>query len=333
MINEIDFQKAIELIEGSNNVLITTHARPDGDACGCVVAMADALTALGKKVTPLMLSEIPQWYEFLFDQKPLILEKDITIDQIKQDELGEFDLITILDTNSKNQLTDFAQILEQNKKPVLILDHHVTTDGLGNLELIDTSAAAAAVIVFELFQCAGWKINQKVANALFAAISTDTGWFQFNNTDSRSLRICADLIDAGVNPTRMYHDMYQNFSHQRFALMTAMLDSLELHFDGRYASQHLLQSDFKKTGANFNDTENLIDQCRKIKTVEVASLFVELPDDKIKVSLRSRGPVDVRKIAQKFNGGGHTKAAGIHMPAPIENVKKLIYDEVAKQLA
>jgi len=332
MISKNDFQKAIDLIEPTKNVLITTHARPDGDACGCVVAMTDALTALGKKVKPLMLSDIPQWYEFLFDQKPPILDKDISIDQIKQGELGEFDLIIILDTNSNNQLTDFAQILEQNNKPVLILDHHVTTDGLGDLELIDTSASATAVIVFELFKFAGWKINQKVANALFAAICTDTGWFQFNNTDSRSLRICAELIDAGVNPTRMYHDMYQNFSAQRFALMTAMLDSLELHFDGRYATQYLLQSDFEKTGANFNDTENLIDQCRKIKTVEVASLFVELPDNKIKVSLRSSGPVDVRKIAQKFNGGGHTKAAGIHMPAPIENAKKLIYDEVAKQL-
>ena len=227
IIDEVHFggrtPKAIDLINESNSILITTHTRPDGDACGSMAAIEEALKANNKTITTLLLSETPQWYEFLFAEKPAVLNQDITIDQLSR---NQPDLIIILDTNSKNQVTDFAQVLEQNHKPVLILAHHVTSDGLGDIEIIDTSASATAVIVFELFKFADWKINQNVANALFAAICTDTGWFQFNNTDSRSLRICADLIDAGVNPTQMYHDMYQNFSPQRFALMTAMLDSL-----------------------------------------------------------------------------------------------------------
>jgi phosphoesterase RecJ-like protein len=147
------------------------------------------------------------------------------------------------------------------------------------------------------------------------------------------------LIEAGVKPTKIYHDLYQNFSPQRFKLITAMLNTLELHFDGRYATQHLTQADFKLTGAKFGDTENLIDECRRISSVEAAALFVELADGQIKVSLRSTGSplgdtlrcIDVRKIAEKFGGGGHKMAAGVHLPGPIENAKKLILAEMAEQ--
>jgi phosphoesterase RecJ-like protein len=110
--------------------------------------------------------------------------------------------------------------------------------------------------------------------------------------------------------------------------MAAMLNTLELHFDGRYATQHLTLKDFEQSGAAHSDTENLIDQCRKISTVKVAALFVELKDGRIRCSLRSRGPVDVSKIAQKFDGGGHKMAAGAYLPGPIQNAKNLIKAEL-----
>ena len=186
------------------------------------------------------------------------------------------------------------------------------------------------------------------------AVSTDTGWFQFDNTDSKTLRVCAELIDTGVKPAKVYHDLYHNLSPQRFKLMTAMLNTLELHFDGRFATQHLTQTDFKRADAKYGDTENLIDECRRIRSVETAALFVELADGQIKVSLRAfnrdpsprprdpherretsderRTKIDVRKIAEKFGGGGHKMAAGAHLPGPLENAKKLIFNAVAEQL-
>jgi len=331
VVNNKDFQKAVELINKSSNVLITTHTRPDGDACGCIVAMCDALGALGKKVKMLMLSPVPEWYEFLFTEKVPILGADIQFEELMQERFGEFDLITIIDTNCYNQLPEFDKYLKQSDKPVLVMDHHVTSDNLGDVELVDTTAAATALIVFDLLKYAGWPITEKIAQALFVAVATDTGWFQFSNTDSRVHRSCAELIDAGVNPTQVYHDLYQNFSHQRFKLMTAMLNTLELHLDGRFAMQHLSQADFERTGATFKDTENLIDECRRISTVEVAALFVQLPDGRVKCSLRSRNAIDVRKIAAKFGGGGHTTAAGAHLPGPIEKAKKLILTEMAEQ--
>jgi len=331
MVNNNDFQKAIELIDKSSNILIATHIKPDGDACGSAAAIYDVLTTLGKKVEMVLPSELPGWYEFLFTKKPAVLGEDITVEQLRQGQFFEPDLIVLIDVNSNNQLSKFSEYLKQNEKPVLVIDHHITNDGLGDVELIDTAAAATALIVFDLLKYANWPITEKIAQALFVAVATDTGWFQFSNTDSRVYRSCADLIDAGVNPTQIYHDLYQNFSPQRFKLMTAMLNTLELHLNERFATQHLLQQDFEQTGAAYKDTESLIDECQRISTVEAAALFVELKDGRVKCSLRSKGAIDVRSVAQKFGGGGHTNAAGVHLPGPLKDAKQLILGEMEEQ--
>jgi phosphoesterase RecJ-like protein len=373
MINDADFQKAVELIGKSNKVLITTHTRPDGDGCGCIAAISETLTTLGKNPKILLLSELPAQYEFLFATN--------SIKSVKSVAKLDPDLIIIVDTSSYNQLPELIPLLSSlvPRPSSLVIDHHVTSpayltvrppeasvgracpsgrDNLGDVRLIDNSAAATALIVFDLLKYAGWPITKKIAEALFVAVSTDTGWFQFDNTDSRTLKVCAELIDAGVNPSKMYRELYQNTSPQQFRLMVAMLNTLELHLGGRFAMQHLSQEDFKKAGAKYSDTENLIDQCRRISGVEAAALFVELADGQVKVSLRSFGtnsikspptqrlvrragvksvksvanlPIDVCKIAAKFEGGGHKMAAGAHLPGPLENAKKLIYDAVAEQ--
>lgn len=329
MLTNTDYQKALDIIIKSNNILITCHVKPDGDSCGSIIAIVESLKPSGKKITPLLLSSLPDWYKFLFDTSPAVLDENITIDRLKQ---TAFDLIVIVDTNSCTQLPDLEDYLKAVDTPVLVIDHHLASDGLGDVELVDSSAAAAALVVYDLLKFAEFQITHKIAQALFVAIATDTGWFQFNNTDSRVHRICAELIDAGVHPAEIYHRLYQNFSPQRIKLMTKMFDNLELHFHGRYAVQHLLRSDFDETGANLNDTENLIDECRRIRTVEVAALFVEMPDSKVKCSLRSRGAVNVGQIAQKLGGGGHKLASGITMTIPIEQAKQTLKSEIQKQL-
>ncbi|MHC4122632.1 MAG: DHH family phosphoesterase [Planctomycetota bacterium] len=329
---DCDFQQAIELIDKSGDVLVITHSRPDGDACGCVVAMAEVLKSLGKNVKMLMLSQVPKWYEFLFDEGIAVLGNDVTLEQLKKGDFFAPELIVIVDTNSLSQLPGFDEYLKENDRPILIIDHHITNDGLGEVELIDTSAAASGVIVFDLLKYAGWKITEKIAQALFVAIVTDTGWFRFGNTDSRTLGVCAELIKDGLKPASIYKELYQKFSPQRFKLMTVMLGSLELCFDGRYAVQCLRQGDFEETGASYSDTEDLINECQRIGSVEAAALFVERADGRIKCSLRSSGEIDVSQIAQKFGGGGHKAAAGTHLDGPIEKAKEQIKNEVEKRL-
>ena len=332
MIDNVLFQQAVELIEKAGSVLITTHTKPDGDACGCVAAMTEVLRQKGKTVRPLFLSPIPSWYGFLFEEKVPVLKEDIQVSDLVGGPFGRVDLIILLDTDSYSQLPHFETYLKQTDTPILVIDHHVTSDKLGRVELVDSSAAATGLVAYDFLKWTGWPTTAKMAEALFVAIATDTGWFQFNNTNGRVFRCIAELIDLGAEPAAAYDKLYQTFSYPRFKLMLAMLNRLELHMDGRFAIQTILQEDFNQTGASYEDTENFINECHRIKSVKVSTLLVELKDGRVRCSLRSRGAVDVSQIASKFGGGGHKNAAGTYLPGPIDHAKQLIFDEIAARL-
>jgi phosphoesterase RecJ-like protein len=332
MTREDVYQQAAALIESSHSILVTTHTRPDGDACGCVAAICEVLRNLGKKVQPLLLSSLPQWYAFVFREKVPVLGKDLQPQDLTHGAFADVDLVIIADTNSYSQLTGFENYLKQSGRPVLVIDHHVTSDKLGRVDITDVTAGAAGLVLYEFLKYARWPITRTVAEALFVAIATDTGWFQLSNTDSRVYRSCSELVDLGVQPTELYRKLYQEFSHERFRLMVRMLNTLELHLEGRYASQHILLEDFAKTGAAHADTENLINECQRIGSVKVAALFVEHKDGRVRCSLRSRGEVDVSELAAKYGGGGHKNASGAFLPGPMEDAKRLISDEVARRL-
>ena len=206
--------------------------------------------------------------------------------------------------------------------------------------MIDPSAACG-MVVLELLRAAGWRLTPSIAEALFVAAATDTGWFQFVNTNSGVYRQCADLIDAGARPAALYARLYQDFPYSRFRLMVAMLNSLELHFDGRFALQCIRRSDFERTGSRYEDTENLINECHRIGKVVASALLVETEDGRIRCSLRSRtsthltpgGAIDVGRIAAKYGGGGHKMAAGTFLPGPIEQAAERILAEFTPYLA
>lgn len=268
----------------------------------------------------------------MFTEKAPVLGEDIQLDELKAGRLGDFDLIVIVDTNSTSQLPTFDEFLKSNDKPVLIIDHHATADGLGEVEIVDSSAAATGLIILDLLKHAGWTITETIAEALFVAIATDTGWFQFSNTDSRTHRACAELIEAGAKPATIYEKLYHTFSQARFKLMIAMLDAFELHFGGRYAVMQITRSDFERTGAEYSDTENLINEAQRISTVMTSALFIELKDGRIRCSLRSRGGLDVSRIAAQFGGGGHKQAAGTFLPGPLEKAKQLIMAKITEDI-
>ena len=325
------YQNAIDLINGAKNVLLTTHIRPDGDACGCVRALMEAVQNQGKQAQPLFMSPLAAWYEALFEKKPAILGNDVPLEKLAE-VYRDVDLVIIVDTDSRVQLPGFADWLDGCGKKILVIDHHISGDNLGHVELVDTVAAAAGEIVFDLIKFAGWKITSRIAESIFIALSTDTGWFKFGNTDSRIFHTAAELIDAGARPNVIYRLLYQSFTSARLYLMTRMLDHLQLHADGRIATQYILRKDFDETGATGPDTENLIDECQRIETVEVAALFTELADGGFRCSLRSKGKVDVRKIAQKYGGGGHTLASGVNLKGTLETCVQNIVDEITIQL-
>jgi bifunctional oligoribonuclease and PAP phosphatase NrnA len=340
-VNGEAYQQAVSLIEKAKSILVTTHTKPDGDACGCLAAVTAVLRGQGKTVRPLLLSSMPDWYTFLFEERIPILGTDVPVADLIGGRFGPVDLVIIVDTNSYNQVPLFEEYLKQSPTPILVIDHHVAADRVGQVQLLDETAAAAGLVILDFLRFAGWPISRPAAEALFVAIATDTGWFHLRNTDSRVFRRCADLIDMGVDANDLYRKLYENFSYPRFKLLVALLNTVELHFDGRYASQYLRRADFERTGAAYRDTENLINECQRIDSVSVAALFVELRDGRIRCSLRSRpdmqrperGAVDVNEIARKFGGGGHKSASGTYLPAPLEHAMQLIHDEMARRLA
>jgi phosphoesterase RecJ-like protein len=270
----------------------------------------------------------------MFDRPMPILGNDITQEQLMAGEYDACDLVVIVDTDSRVQLPGLAEWLMKVRadKKVLVIDHHVTGDGLGDVQLVEPEAAAAGEIVFDLYKAAGWSITERVAEAIFIALSTDTGWFRFGNADSRIFHTAAELINAGARPDLIYRRLYQGFSPSRLRLMVRMLEHLELYEEEKIAIQYILRRDFDETGSSGPDTENLIDECQRISTVEAAVLLVELSDGRFRCSLRSKGVVDVRAIAQKYGGGGHTLAAGVTLDGPLEAAKKLVVEEIAAQL-
>jgi len=331
MTNTKDYKPVWRLLDQAQKVLLTTHRNPDGDACGCLASMHRILTDMGKDAKILLLTEIPQWYNFLFDENPPVLNQDLTQPELLANKLIEPDLIMIFDTNSRSQLPGFCDYLQQNQKPVVVIDHHRTSDHLGDIELVDPDAAAAALILFDLIKFNRLQITPQIARALFVAIATDTGWLRFNNADSRAFYACAELVDLGADPAPLYRRLYENFSTTRFNLMVRMLNSLRLHLQGRLAVVSLLQEDFRQTGATDEDTENLINECQRLSSVQVAAFFVELPDGNVKCSLRSSGSVDVGNLAQSLGGGGHRMASGVHLGGPMEKAEQLIFENLEEQ--
>ena len=330
-----DYDKAAKVLMNAERVLLTTHLRPDGDGCGCMRALMEHLTSAGKTVHPLALSPLASWYAELFDGPVPVLGNDVRPDDLRR-VYGDCDLMVIVDTNSLVQLPGLEAFIAHSRtagRPkIFVIDHHITGDHLGDVELVEPAAAAAGEIVYDLFKTAGWDITSRIAEAIFVALSTDTGWFKYGNADSRIFQTAAELVSIGVHPNEMYRRLYQSFSPARLALMTRMLDHLTLHADGRIATQYILRRDFDETGASGPDTENLIDECQRISTVEVAALLVELSDGRFRCSLRSKGDVDVRAIAQAYGGGGHTLAAGVTMDGPLEAAMERLVADIRRQM-
>jgi phosphoesterase RecJ-like protein len=320
------FEKALNQIHKAERILVTTHTKPDGDACGSVIVMCDALKAQGKYVQSLFLSSIPSRYQCLFPEEANMLGQQIQVDDLTRQPFGPFDLTILMDVNSITQLPGLETYLKAARGPVLVMDHHVTGQGLGTVELVDSSAAATGIIVYDFLQYVHWPLTEEIAEALFIAAATDTGWFQFRNADSRVYHVCASLIDAGARPTEIYDKLYQNMPLSRFLLMRRMLNTLTLYFENRFAVQTISHEDFVETGADYHDTENLINECHRIETVKASVLLVELEDGRVRCSLRSRGAVDVSVIAARFGGGGHKMAAGAFVPGPLDHAVTLIKD-------
>lgn len=318
------------LLETWSRVLILTHDRADGDAIGAVVAMRRAIVALGHQAEAFLFSELPPRYRFLDGEGHLASWAAAEPDTLDI----RFDGVLILDTCSWTQLEPAAAFLRQTRLPKIVVDHHATRDDLTASSsancLIDATSASACGLLHEWCRAMQWEIDERAALALFSGITTDTGWFRFSNTDGRTLRAAAELIDAGVDADVMFGRLMESYSVARLRLMGEILATLELHADGMVAMMSATRAMFEHTGATQADTEDIVNEPMGVTTVGVSILLCESPDGRIRVNLRSKSPeilgrdIDVAAVARALGGGGHTRAAGARVGGTLAEARKQV---------
>lgn len=314
---KIDWTPFLALIDSSQRFVLTTHVRPDADAIGSEVAMAGLLKQLGKEVRIINASPVPPRLGFLDpDKMCLQLGK-----QVNDEEALEADAHVILDTSAWSQLAEVGRVFQKTAAKKVVIDHHAFAEDLGALNLKDTSAEATGALVFQFARAARLTVTRPIAEAMFAAIATDTGWFRFSSTTSETLRTAASLIDAGVQPSLLYKTLYEQYTLGRIKLAGRVLNRMMVDCDGRLAWTYVTLVDYRETGAQPPDTEDLVNECLTVGDVEAAFILIEQYNGNVKASLRCRGNHDVSTIAGQFGGGGHKQAAGAMLPGPLADTQ------------
>jgi phosphoesterase RecJ-like protein len=250
------------------------------------------------------------------------------------DEPLDVEVAIALDTATKQRLGERSLAAAANARLWINIDHHKSNPGYGEINLIDSGSPATGEILYELIRAIGLPLPDESRDAIYVAISTDTGSFQYPSTTARTYRIAADLVDRGVDVGSINSDTYDSHPYRRVELMRTLLNSLERTDDGVLAHWELRDATREKLALRPEDSEGLIDIIRGIRGVVVAAFFEELPDGKVRVSMRSKDPrIDVCNVASTFGGGGHALAAGIRMPGPLDEAKTAVLQEIRRHLA
>lgn len=316
----IDWQPLVDIIHAHQRFVISSHVRPDADAIGSEMGLCGILEQLGKEVRIINPSASPAHLAFLDPTSRIRkIGEGVTTEQA-----CDTDVHIIVDTSAWQQLTDLRKTLETTKAKKVIVDHHISSDHLGAELFKDTTAAAAGILVCELADALGLTPTVEQASALFAAIATDTGWFRFPNVEERTLKRAAWLVSLGVEPHRIYRDLYEKSSLSRLKLHGRVLARVTVEFGGAMGMTSVFQKDFDETGAHPSDTEDLVNDCLTIEGTRCAVILVEQRSGQVKVSFRSRTGLDVASVAEQFGGGGHKLASGAMLPGPIANAQAQI---------
>ncbi len=309
--------------------LLTTHVNPDGDAIGSEVGFARWLKAQGKQVRILNDSPTPSAFEWLAADDPI----EVYTEELAETRFAEADALVVLDTGNKQRIGRLHLHLDRHVIDIAIVDHHVTHDGFGSVNLIQPELAATAVLVYEIARESGIAIDRVSAEALYVGLATDTGYFRYSNTDARCHHMAADLVQLGVDPQASSSRISATAPVGRLRFFGEALAALQILENGKLVVLEASPEMFARHGLHGADTEGLVDMPRVIAGVEAVALFSEVETGKVKVSLRSTGRVNIDQICSRLGGGGHPHAAGVMLHGPRESAKEKVLPELAKRLA
>jgi phosphoesterase RecJ-like protein len=304
---------AQRMLGQSHRPLLMGHVEIDGDALGSAVALVRGFRALGREPVLALHEPAPRIFDFLLAAGEACVVRDL---QQAQAVLSQRDLVVVLDNNSWERLGCFGPLLRDSAVPVLCIDHHPCAEAFSEHHYLDTSAAATGVLVQELLEGLGWPMDERAADALYAATVNDTGWFRWSNTDQRALMAAARLVVAGARPDRVAASIMLRESLAAKRLLARFLDTIELTHGGQVATGFVSREMFAATGATREDSEDLVNHLRAIADIQVA-IFLREDDAGVKLSFRTRAPHSARALALRCDGGGHEQAAGGRHAGPL----------------
>ena len=306
----------IQFIKDHERFVVTSHARPDGDAIGSELGLALILEELGKTVHIFNADPHPRPYQSL---------PGIERIQVTHHVEGSYDGLFVLECN--DLVRPNLQGLDQYF--VISIDHHPKTEPFGDLNWLDDSAAAVGEMIYELAQPLQVQLTPEIATNLYVAIFTDTGSFQYSNTRARTLLITGDLVNHGASPSAIAQAVYMTRPYARLQILGMLLNTLQIH-SSRIASITLTQEMLEKTGASANDMEGIVDYPLSMEGIDLAAFFREEAKGRYRVSLRSKSHYDVSKVAAHFGGGGHRNAAGLAVEGSFQEVVGKVVLELEK---
>lgn len=298
--------------------LLASHIDPDGDAIGSIVGLGLGLEALGKKVLLYNRDPVPSYFRFLPGSRrvrrnlgPLLKHDPVLI---------------LLDCNTPER----AGVGGASFRQSVVIDHHETESSFGTVRWILPYAASAGLMVYYLLKELGIPVTPSIATNLYTSIAVDTGTFRYSNTSAEVLRVGADLIEAGARADLIAERLYESWEYNRFQLLTMVLQTLQVR--GPVAVTYVTREMYRSTGTGAEDTENFSNFPRTISPIRISVFMRELEDGAWKVSLRSKGKVNVARIAEKFGGGGHQNAAGFKTSTDRVTAVQTILKEAKKVL-
>jgi bifunctional oligoribonuclease and PAP phosphatase NrnA len=303
--------------------LITAHERPDGDAIGSELALCQMLKSLGKEAVVYNQDRTPENYLFLPGSDRIVHELP---------PLQSFDAAFILDCSELERVGRESSRI--GTIPDLVnIDHHVSNGGFCDVRLIDPQASSTGELIFRLVREMDLAVTGEMATCLYTAILTDTGGFRYGNTRRGALLTAADLVGAGADPQWISENVYEMDSPAKIRLLAAVLPTLTLEEGGRVGSLVVLQKALADAGAFPDHTEGFVDLPRSIRGVEISILYAELPDGRFKLSMRSKGIVNVERVARAFGGGGHINAAGCRMDGELPEIRRRVIEAIRTSAA
>lgn len=319
------FEKAAQAILRHRNFVITTHINPDGDGIGSELGLSRFLRDLGKNVAIINSTSTPRNYRFLDPRNEIIMFPGPAAHAALQQADGVF----ILDISRWERLGKMQEAVQKHPGVKICIDHHPINGDFADINLVCQEACASGMLVLQLLTFMNGALTTEIAEPLYAAILTDTGAFRFPNTTAETHLAVARLLTAGVCQHRVYEQIYERCSPERVHLLGLVLCNLQYMHCGRLAWGVITRDMLQHTGVEQEETDGFVDIARGIRSVEASLLFIELSDNRVKVSLRSRGGIDVNRFAMQFGGGGHQNASGILLDGPLDKTVQRIITESA----